>query len=81
MTLTLSFFDSEQILKTLQGYLHLSLGNSTINKLAFNQNNTRKNPDNKQTSLVPDPEKILKSRRYLKQTASSTNKIYQPKFT
>jgi hypothetical protein len=49
--------------------------------LAFNQKNTRKNLENKHTLLVLDPQKILKSRRYLKQIASSTNKIYQPKFT
>jgi hypothetical protein len=52
-----------------------------INQLASNRNNTRKNPDNKQTSLVSNPEKLLKTRRYLKQTVSSTSKIYQPKST
>jgi hypothetical protein len=50
-------------------------------KLALNQKNTRKNPDDKQISPFSDPEKILKSRRYFRQTVSSTNKNYQPKFT
>jgi hypothetical protein len=39
----------------------------------------RRNPDDKQTLPVPDPEKNLKSRRYLKKTVSSTNRFYQPK--
>jgi hypothetical protein len=50
-------------------------------KLALNQKNTRKNPDNKQISPFSDPEKILKSRRYFRQTVSSTNKNFRPKFT
>jgi hypothetical protein len=50
-------------------------------KLALNQKNTRKNPDNKQISPFLDPEKFLKSRRYFCQTVSSTNKKFRPKFT
>jgi hypothetical protein len=50
-------------------------------KLALNQKNTRKNPDNKQISPFSNPKKILKSRRYFRQTVSSTNKKYLPNFT
>jgi hypothetical protein len=50
-------------------------------KLALNQKNTRKNPDDEQISPFSDPEKILKSRRHFRQTVSSTNKNYQPKYT
>ena len=49
--------------------------------MAFSRRNTRKNPNDKQTMPVSDPKKILKPRRYLKQTTASTSKIYQPKPT
>jgi hypothetical protein len=40
-----------------------------------------KNPDDKQTMHVSDPKKKLKPRGYLKQTTTSTSKVYQPKPT
>jgi hypothetical protein len=41
----------------------------------------QKNPDDKQTTPVSDPEKMLKPKGYVKQTVASTFKVYQPKFT
>jgi hypothetical protein len=52
-----------------------------LEKLAFRRKNTRKNPDDKQTTPVSDPEKLLKTKGYLKKTSASTGKIYQPKVT
>jgi hypothetical protein len=60
---------------------YFSLGDSTITKLAISHKNTRKNLDSKQTSPVSDPEKILKSRKSLKQVFLSTYTIDQPNFT
>jgi hypothetical protein len=60
---------------------HLSLGDSTLNKLASSRKNTRKNPDTKQTSPVSNPEKILKSRKSFKQTLLSTFTTDQSNFT
>jgi hypothetical protein len=60
---------------------YFSLGDSTLEKLAFGRKNTRKNPDDQQTTPVSDPEKLLKPRGYLKQTVASTSKVYQPKTT
>jgi hypothetical protein len=60
---------------------HHSLGDSTFNKLASSRKNTRKNPDTKQTSPVSNPEKILKSRKYLKQNLLSTFNTNQSNFT
>ena len=50
-------------------------------KLTFGRKNTRKNPDDKKTTPVSDPEKLLKLKGYLKSTAVSTGKVYQPKIT
>jgi len=50
-----------------------------VSKLAFERKNTRKNPDKKQTTLVFDPEKILKSTRYQRQNFASVVKVYHPK--
>jgi hypothetical protein len=49
--------------------------------LAFGRKNTRKNPDEKQTTPVSDPEKLLKPKGYLRQTSASAGKIYQPRVT
>jgi hypothetical protein len=49
--------------------------------MAFGRKNTRKNPDEKQTTLVSDPEKLLKPKGYLRQTSASTGKVYQPRVT
>jgi hypothetical protein len=59
--------------------LYLSLGDSTIYKLAFGRKNTRKNPDEQQTTPVTDPEKLLRPRGNPKQAVASTSKVYQPK--
>jgi hypothetical protein len=48
-----------------------------LSKLASSQRNTRQNPDDKQTTHVLDPEKILETRGFLKQTIA----VYQPKYT
>jgi hypothetical protein len=60
--------------------LYLSLGDSTIYKLAFGRKNTGKNPDKKHTTPVTDSEYLLRPRGYPKQVAASTSKVYQPKF-
>jgi hypothetical protein len=52
---------------------------STTDKLAFGRKNTRKNPDDKKTTPVSDPERLLKPKGYLKSTTTSAGKIYQPK--
>jgi hypothetical protein len=52
-----------------------------ITKLSISQKNTRKNPDNRQTSQVSNPEKILKSQKSLKQVFLPTYTICQPDFT
>jgi hypothetical protein len=49
--------------------------------LAFGRKNTRKNPDDQQTTSISDPEKLLNSKGYLKSTTSSSGKKYQPKIT
>jgi len=49
--------------------------------LAFDRKNTIKNPDDKQTTPVLDPKKLLKPNGYLKSTVASTGKVYQPKVT
>jgi hypothetical protein len=67
--------------KPSKATLYFSLGDSTISKLAISRKNTRKNPDDKQTSPVSDPEKILKSRRSLRQVISPIHTICQPDFT
>jgi hypothetical protein len=74
-----SFFDSEKILNTLlKNKFYYSFGDSTIlNKLASGLRNTRQNPNDKHTSHVSDPEKILKPRGFLKQSTT----VYQPKST
>jgi hypothetical protein len=46
-----------------------------ISKLASSRRNTRKNPENKQTTPVSDPKKILKARGSLKPTTA----VYQLK--
>ena len=60
---------------------YFSLGDSTINKLAFIQRNTRQNPHDKKTTPIFILENFLKPRGYLKQTTTSTSKVYQPKPT
>jgi hypothetical protein len=60
---------------------HLSLGDSTFNKLASSQKNTRKNPDTKQTSPVSNLEKILKSRKSFKQNLLTIFNTDQSNFT
>ena len=45
-------------------------------KLAFDQKNTRKNPDEKQTTPISDPKKLLKPKGYIKQTSASVGKMY-----
>jgi hypothetical protein len=52
-----------------------------LEKLAFRRKNTRKNPDDKQTMPVSDPEKLLKTKGYLRQMSASAGKVYQPKVT
>jgi hypothetical protein len=47
-----------------------------LNKLAFSLRNTRKNPKGKQTTLVSDPKKILKTKGSLKTTTT----VYQLKY-
>jgi hypothetical protein len=47
-----------------------------LNKLASSRRNTRQNPEGKQTTLVSDPEKILKTRGSLKPTTA----VYQLKY-
>jgi hypothetical protein len=59
--------------------IYLSLGDSTISKLAFSRKNTRKDPDEQQTTPVTDPKRILRPRGYPKQVVTSTSKVYQPK--
>jgi hypothetical protein len=49
--------------------------------LALGQKNTRKNPDEKQTTPVSDPEKLLKPKGYLRKTVASAGKVYQPIIT
>jgi hypothetical protein len=49
--------------------------------MSLNQKNSRKNPDDEQILPFFDLEKILKSRRHFRQTISSKNKNYQPKYT
>jgi hypothetical protein len=58
-----------------------SLGDSTITKLAISRKNTRKKLDNKQISPVFDLEKILKSRKSLRQVFLPIHTICQPDFT
>jgi hypothetical protein len=70
----------KKIKYTSKDYFYLSLGNSTIDKLEFSQKNTKKNPDDKKTTPVSDPERLLKPKGYLKSITPSTGKIYQPKF-
>jgi hypothetical protein len=53
------------------------LATPQLNKLASGRRNTRQNPDDKQTTPVSDPEKILKPRGFLKQATA----VYQPKST
>jgi hypothetical protein len=60
--------------------IYFSLGDSTIYKLAFGRNNTRKNPDEQQTTPVTDLEKLLRPRGNPKQVVTSTSKVYQPKY-
>jgi hypothetical protein len=55
------------------------LHHSTIDKLAFSRKNTRKNPDDKKTTPVSDPKRLLKPNGYLKSTTTFLGKIYQPK--
>jgi hypothetical protein len=47
-----------------------------LNKLAFNQRNTKQNPYGKQTMPVSDPEKILKARGSLKTTTAVYQLMY-----
>jgi len=60
---------------------YLSLGDSTTNKLEFSGRNTIKNLDDKKTTHVSNLKKKLKPRGYLKQTTTSTSKVYQHKLT
>jgi hypothetical protein len=48
-----------------------------LRKLASGRRNTRQNLDDKQTTPVSDPEKILKTRGSLKPTTA----VYQPRYT
>jgi hypothetical protein len=52
-----------------------------ISELDFSRNNTIKNPDDKQTSPVSDPEFFLKSRIFLRQIVSLTHTIFQTNST
>jgi hypothetical protein len=49
--------------------------------LAFGRKNTRKNLDENQTTPVSNPKKMLKPKGYLRQTATSVGKVYQPRVT
>jgi hypothetical protein len=59
--------------------IYLSLGDSKIYKLTFSRKNTRKNPDEQQTTPVTDTEKLLRPRGNLKKFIASKSKVYQSK--
>jgi hypothetical protein len=59
--------------------IYLSLGGSKIYKWTFGIKNTRKNPEEQQTTPVTDPEKLLRPRGKTKQDDTCTSEVYQPK--
>jgi hypothetical protein len=63
-------FDSEQIVHTFLRLSNISLGDSTNNKLASVQRNTRQNQDGKKITVVTDLVKILKVIGSLKPTTA-----------
>jgi hypothetical protein len=49
--------------------------------MALGRKNTKKNPDDKKSTPMSYPEKLLKPKGYLKSIVASTSKIYQPNGT
>jgi hypothetical protein len=49
--------------------------------MAFGRKNTKKNPNDKQTTPVSDPKRLLKPKGYLRHTTASASKVYQPRIT